>query len=101
MSRSSVYETIEEEIAPSPSMSVASEKEDSTTRQPIFIVDSDTASIQGEEHVRDDGRGRRGIVGLRKFYALCDEAETMVLESKNLDRHSVLCFCSPVYVSFP
>ena len=80
VSRSSVYETIEEEVGPSPSKSVSSNP---TTCQPIFIVDGDTMSIhsKGEETGWDD---ERGIVALRKFYALRDEADHTVLESKRI-----------------
>jgi len=73
VSRSSVYETIEEESGLSPSKSVVSMKDDTTRRQPIFLVDSNTLSIhsKGEESVWND---ERGIVALLKFYALRDEA---------------------------
>jgi len=83
VSRSSVYETIEEEVGPSPSRSLASKKDDTTRRQAIFVIDSDTLSVhsKGEESVWDD---ERGIVALRKFYALRDEAENTVLESKKI-----------------
>lgn len=107
MSRSSVYETIEEDAAEltgtqhahisngnaagSPAMSLlASTKkgDDSpTTRQPVFIVDGDTASFdahaeaQYEEPVWDD---ERGIVALRKYYALRDEAQNTVTESRRI-----------------
>ncbi len=82
MSRSSVYETIEEE---NPNLaspeSVVSKKDDPTTRQAIFVVDADMVSIHSktEEHQWDD---EQGIVALRKFYALRDEAEDTVSESK-------------------
>jgi len=83
-SRSSVYETIEEEmsIASSPARSLASKKSSSTTTcQPIFIVDPETASINTTPgaSVWDD---ERGIVALRKYYALRDEAQDTVIESK-------------------
>jgi serine/arginine repetitive matrix protein 2 len=83
VSRSSVYENIEEEVGPSPSKLVASRKDETPRCQPIFIVDSDTLSVhsKGEESVWDD---ERGIVALRKFYALRDEAENTVSESKKL-----------------
>lgn len=83
VSRSSVYETIEEEVGPSPTRSIASRKDDPTTRQTILIVDPDTMSVhsKGEETVWDD---ERGIVALRKFYALRDEAENTVTESKRI-----------------
>ena len=81
VSRSSVYETIEEE-AVSPVKSISS-KDDATSRQPIFVVDADTASIHSklEESVYND---EQGIVALRKFYALRDEAENTVSESKRI-----------------
>ena len=84
ISRSSVYETIEEEMsnASSPAHSLLSKKSSSpTTRQPIFVVDSDTVSIHSkpEESTWDD---ERGITTLRKYYALRDEAENVVVESK-------------------
>ena len=83
VSWSSIYETIEEEVGPSPSRSLASKKDDTTRRQAIFVVDSDTLSVhsKGEELVWYD---ERGIVVLQKFYALRDEAENTVLESKKI-----------------
>jgi hypothetical protein len=41
---SSVYESIEEEVGPSPSKSVTAKKYDTTRRQAVFVVDSDTLS---------------------------------------------------------
>ncbi|PPQ91217.1 hypothetical protein CVT25_001175 [Psilocybe cyanescens] len=89
VSRSSVYETIEEEMLnsnhTSPAHSVPSKKSSTspTTRQAVFIVDSDTASLSSkpEESVWDD---ERGIVALRKYYALRDEAQNTVTESRRL-----------------
>lgn len=82
-SRSSVYETIEEEMsnASSPARTIGSKKSSPTQCQPIFVVDSDTASINSvtEETIWDD---ERGIVALRKYYALKDEAHVTVVESK-------------------
>ncbi|KAF8957811.1 hypothetical protein BDZ97DRAFT_2061970 [Flammula alnicola] len=81
ISRSSVYETIEEEMMSShsfsPAQSLLSKKSSATTRQPIFIVDHDTVSInsQSEEPTWDD---ERGIVALRKYYAFRDEAHTTI-----------------------
>ena len=48
--------------------SLASKRDDTTRRQAIFVVDSDTLSVhsKGEESVWYD---ERGIVVLRKFYA--------------------------------
>lgn len=83
ISRSSVYETIEEERSnpSSPAQSLLSKKSSPTTRQPVFIVDSDTVSIHSkpEESTWDD---EHGITTLRKYYALRDEAENVVVESK-------------------
>jgi serine/arginine repetitive matrix protein 2 len=83
-SRSSVYETIEEEmsIGSSPAQSLTSTNSTPTTCQPIFIVDSDAASIDTlspESSIWDD---ERGIVALRKYYALREEAQDTVTESK-------------------
>ena len=84
ISRSSVYETIEEEMSnasSSPAQSLLSKKSSPTTRQPILVVDSDTVSIHSkpEESTWDD---EHGITTLRKYYALQDEAETVIVESK-------------------
>ena len=61
----------------------ASKKSTPTTRQAVFVVDSDTAPFDGhsqlEESMWNDGRG---IVALRKYYALRDEAHTTVKESR-------------------
>ena len=80
ISRSSVYETIEEEMS-SPAQSLSSKKSTPTSRQLVYIVDSDTMSIRSkpEETTWDD---ERGITTLRKYYALRDEAENVVVESK-------------------
>jgi len=76
VSWSLVYETIEEEA-----ISPAASKDDTTSRQPIFVVDSNTALIHSklEESVYNN---KQGIVALQKVYALQDEAENTVSESK-------------------
>ena len=83
ISRSSVYETIEEEMsnASSPAHSLFLKKSSPTMRQPVFVVDSDTASVHSklEEPTWDD---EHRITTLRKYYALRDEAENVVVESK-------------------
>ena len=60
-----------------------SSKDDATSRQPVFVVDADTASIHSklEESVYND---EQGIIVLRKFYALRDETENSVPESKRV-----------------
>lgn len=90
VSRASVYETIQEETvvyasSPSPvkpSTNVPNDKDttvlkDRSPRQTdsIYIVDPDTAS---------DNDWTSGIVSLRKYYELREEAEGTVTESKRL-----------------
>ncbi|GLB36845.1 hypothetical protein LshimejAT787_0311320 [Lyophyllum shimeji] len=79
-SRSSVYETIQEEtpISPSPNKTVSS-NDSPTTCQPIFIMEPDTAEASPEHSIWDD---ENGIIALRRYYALKDEAHTTVVESK-------------------
>ncbi|KAJ4485212.1 hypothetical protein J3R30DRAFT_3696531 [Lentinula aciculospora] len=85
MSRSSVYETIEEEMY-SPgdtplSQSTTSRKSSPTAIQPVFIVDpADNASI----HSMDSWDDERGIVAMRRYYELRSEAEYTVSESRRL-----------------
>ena len=77
---SSVYETIEEEEksnSPSPHRSIVTKKSNIQVQcDEIFIVDPEAASVSS---MWDDDRG---IVALRKYYALRDEAENTVTESK-------------------
>ena len=75
-----MYETIEEEMS-NASSPTQLKRSSPTTRQPIFIVDSDIACVdlELEGSTWDD---ERGITSLRKYYALRDEAETAVVESK-------------------
>ncbi|KAF5333934.1 hypothetical protein D9758_018161 [Tetrapyrgos nigripes] len=82
MSRSSVYETIEEEFSSdSSSPGPQSKKSSPTAMQSVFVVDADTASIHSTESFWDD---ERGIVALRKYYDLRNEAEHTVSESKRV-----------------
>ncbi|KAJ6511227.1 hypothetical protein DFH09DRAFT_999601 [Mycena vulgaris] len=80
-SRSSVYETIQEEMT-SPAPSTVSRKSSSPTAcQGVFIVEPDAGSLDlsaGSAGWDDE----RGIMALRKYYALRHEAEDTVLESK-------------------
>ena len=87
--RASVYETIEEENSnpPTPHRVVAAKRSKAELDVPIpdlandevYIVDAETGSISLT--CWDD---ERGIVALRKFYALRDEAEVAVTESKQV-----------------
>ncbi|PBK61490.1 hypothetical protein ARMSODRAFT_1025623 [Armillaria solidipes] len=80
ISQSSVYETIQEEA--SPMSSPGTQKNSSPTAiQPVFVVDEDTASIHSATATWDD---ERGIVALRRYYELRDEAESAVTESKRV-----------------
>jgi len=99
MSRASVYETIEEELSSSTSPSSAQPLNENPTCQQVFIVDSDTASVHsrpGEVTWHDE----HGIVALRKFSALRDEAVETVTESKRMwmdtpfPFFAVQCACS-------
>ena len=85
-----------------------SKRSSPTTRQPVFVVDSDTVSVhlKPEESTWDD---EHGITTLRKYYALRDEAETAVVESKRtwLDPpfslfalQSMCCFFSFFFFTF-
>ena len=53
-----------------------------TTCQPIFVVDSDTVSIHSQKPEESTWDDECGITTLRKYYALRDEAENVVVESK-------------------
>ncbi|KAL1696581.1 hypothetical protein GGG16DRAFT_85014 [Schizophyllum commune] len=95
ISRSSVYETIEEEssimmspasssMSSSVSGSNMSKVESPTASQPVYVVDADdTRSIESGNSISlwDDDRG---IIALRKYYALRDEADSTVAESKRI-----------------
>ncbi|KAJ3972631.1 hypothetical protein EV361DRAFT_970780 [Lentinula raphanica] len=88
MSRSSVYETIEEEIFspadPPLSQSTASKKSSPTAIQPVFIVDpTDNASIHSLESWDEE----HGIVAMRRYYELRSEAEYTVSENFDPPRH--------------
>jgi hypothetical protein len=79
---SSVYETIQEERGtPSSIGSRKSSRLSPTACQGIFIVDPDSGSVDlSADGV--DWDDERGIVALRKYYALRHEAEDTVTESK-------------------
>ncbi|KAJ7772927.1 hypothetical protein DFH07DRAFT_913167 [Mycena maculata] len=81
-SRSSVYETIQEELAsPAPSSTASKKSSSPTACQGVFIVEPGTGSVDltpGGPSWDDE----RGILALRKYYALRHEAEDTVIESK-------------------
>lgn len=94
-SRTSIYETIEEEfttsIAPTSSLQPLpgsatknSQLSDSATkapgRAPVFVADPETTSVDSVSLWDDE----RGIMALRKYYALRDEAEDTVTESQRV-----------------
>jgi hypothetical protein len=86
-----VYETIEEEMSsavnspiPSPPSVALKKSKPSIHFEPVFIVDPETASanVNSDSHsVWDD---ETGIIALRRYYALRDEAQDAVVESKRL-----------------
>ena len=104
-SQSSVYKTVREEIADllSPvKPSLVSMKNSPTVRQPIFIMEPDAAPLDNgssEELIWD---GKNGIITLRKYYALQDEAESKA-NSNGLIRlfHSLLYKVRACYIHDP
>jgi serine/arginine repetitive matrix protein 2 len=86
MSRASVYETIEEETPnASPAHLSESKKSSPTINQPVYVVDETTMDVDMEDRnsmsMWDD---ERGIVALRRFFDLRDEAETALTESRRM-----------------
>lgn len=94
-SRTSIYETIEEEfttsIAPASSLqplpgsaTTNIQLPDSATkalgRAPVFVADPETTSVDSVSLWDDE----RGIMALRKYYALRDEVEDTVTESQRV-----------------
>ncbi|KAJ6505350.1 hypothetical protein C8R45DRAFT_861122 [Mycena sanguinolenta] len=77
-SRSSVYETIQEERA-SPATVRSKMSSSPTAHQGVFIVDPGSVDLSADSPGWDD---ERGIVALRRYYALRHEAEDTVTESK-------------------
>lgn len=56
-----------------------------TQSQPVFIVESDTASIHSNpEESMSFWDDERGIIALRRYYALQDEVQSTVTESKRI-----------------
>ncbi|KIJ60131.1 hypothetical protein HYDPIDRAFT_32553 [Hydnomerulius pinastri MD-312] len=95
-SRTSIYETIEEELTSSlsPFSSPAHSVPDSATKtlkltdsatktmrpSQVFVVDPETSSVDSLSMWDDE----KGITTLRKYYALKDEAQDTVIESKRV-----------------
>ncbi|KAH8096901.1 hypothetical protein BXZ70DRAFT_895536 [Cristinia sonorae] len=88
-SRSSVYETIQEEsyvyssspmASPAPTLhsANATKAQSPVVDNSVYVVDSDSQSLGGSIDWSDD----KGIVGLRKYFALKGEADETVRESK-------------------
>jgi hypothetical protein len=81
-SRSSVYETIQEETAsPAPTLPGSKLSSSPTACQGIYVVEPEAGSMDLSNNSPgwDD---ERGILALRKYYALRHEAEDTVTESK-------------------
>ncbi|KXN81385.1 hypothetical protein AN958_04774 [Leucoagaricus sp. SymC.cos] len=81
----SAYETIQEELPSlesSPSHSVITETTaDFPQDPPVFIVDGDTAKSEEQFSFWDD---EQGIIALRRYYALQDEARSTITESQRI-----------------
>ncbi|KAG6884411.1 hypothetical protein C0993_011370 [Termitomyces sp. T159_Od127] len=80
-SRSSVYETIEEEKMNSPSphkTSLPSLKDTPTICRPILIAEPSDDTVGPGQILNNES----GTLTLRRYYALRDEAQTTVVESK-------------------
>lgn len=87
-----MYETIEEEMsyASSPSTSPHAEHHsapddtsiihDSTHRSSVFVVDADTGNLDSPSMWDDEN----GIIQLRRYYTLREEAEDTVTHSKRV-----------------
>jgi serine/arginine repetitive matrix protein 2 len=91
ISRSQVYETIEEEMSsgvnsPVPSApSIASKKSQSSIQcETVFIVDPDMASVDVNSDSHSAWDDETGIIALRRYYALRDEAQDALVESKRV-----------------
>ncbi|KAF7437378.1 hypothetical protein PC9H_004217 [Pleurotus ostreatus] len=85
MSRSSVYETIEEEMSVTsspPHPTSADKKATPVAQQAVYIVDPEMASILDSSPRSSIWDDDQGLVALRRYYALRDEAEVTVTESK-------------------
>ncbi|EGO19639.1 hypothetical protein SERLADRAFT_443108 [Serpula lacrymans var. lacrymans S7.9] len=86
-SRASIYETIEEEMSVAGSPMTVSMAPGSATKtigpaamSSVYVVDPETASVDSMSLWDDE----RGITALRKYYALRDEAQDTVQESKRV-----------------
>ena len=91
VSKSQVYETIEEEMSSTvnspvpPAPSIASKKSNPSIHcEPVFIVDPDTASADMNSSSHSLWDDETGIIALRRYYALRDEAQDAVVESKRV-----------------
>ncbi|KAF9258752.1 hypothetical protein L218DRAFT_711641 [Marasmius fiardii PR-910] len=82
-SRSSVYETIEEELSSdsSPTQAYSLSKNSPTAIQPVYIVDPDSVSIHSMDSFWDD---ESRVAALRRYNELRHEAEYTVSESKRV-----------------
>lgn len=85
----SIYETIEEEMstvsdAPSSPLSLAFDKDSvhdlSHGHSSVFVVDPETASLSSPSRWDDES----GIMAMRKYYTLREEAQDTVMDSKRV-----------------
>ena len=99
-SRAPLYETVEEELSSSTPSSPAQPLNDGPTCQPVFTVNSDAASVHSLARSDEATWGdEHGIVALKTFYTLRDEAVKTVT-SKHMWKDmpfslfTVQCACS-------
>jgi len=94
-SRTSIYETIEEELTTSLSPTSSTQSLPGSAGKPIALLDSAAKTIHhAPVHIVDPETAsidsvslwdeERGIMALRKYYALRDEAHDTVMESKHV-----------------
>ena len=81
LSRRSVYETIEEETNVSPARTMSS-KSATPISQPVIVITSDSADLTAPDGSFWDSE--RDIIAIDRYYALRNEADHTVVESKRI-----------------
>ena len=82
ISRRSVYETIEEETNISPARTMMTAKSATPTTQPVIVITSDSGDLTVSDGSLWDSE--QGIITLDQYYALRNEADHTVVESKRI-----------------
>ena len=76
-----MYETIEEETNVSPARTMSS-KSATPTSQPVIVITSDSADLTAPDGSLWDSE--RDIIAIDRYYALRNEADHTVVESKRI-----------------